>query len=180
MRRLEKVVFGHTVEGLVVVLEGHLDGALRARLKRVGLDLDQKLAPAYPREQWHQMLLLAAEALFPHRPPAQAHWLLGEQFIRAYFATHMGRALQGVLRFLGPARTLERTTRNMASGNNYLQVDVQRLAATDYRLKVTDGGVHPEFIGALCHFGTLTTGVKGLHTVVEAHESPSATYRIRW
>ncbi|NOK18912.1 DUF2378 family protein [Corallococcus carmarthensis] len=180
MRPPEKVVFGHTVEGLLTVLEGHLEGPLRAKLKDVGLDLDQKLEPAYPKEQWHQMLLLAAEALFPSHSPAQAHWHLGQRFVTAYFATNMGRALKGVLKLLGPARTLERTARNMASGSNFLRVDVERLAATDYRLKVSHGGVHPEFIGALCHFGTLTTGVKGLTTVVEAHEGVSATYRLRW
>ncbi|GMU02508.1 hypothetical protein KH5H1_66280 [Corallococcus caeni] len=180
MRPPEKVVFGHTVEGLLAVLEGHLEGPLRASLKDVGLDLDAKLAPAYPKHQWHQMLLLGAAALFPHLAPAQAHWQLGQRFVTAYFSTRMGRALQGVLKLLGPARTLERTARNMASGNNYLRVDVERLAPTDYRLKVSEGGVHPEFIGALCHFGTLTTGVKNLTTVVEAHEEASATYRMRW
>ncbi|RKG80871.1 DUF2378 family protein [Corallococcus exercitus] len=180
VRPMEKVVFGHTVEGLLVALEGHLDGPLRSRFKAVGLDLDQKLAPAYPKDQWHQMLVLAAQVLFPSHTPAQAHWHLGQRFITAYFSIRMGRALQSVLRFLGPARTLERTTRNLAYGSNFLHVDVERLAPTDYRLKVNEGGLHPEFIGALCHFGTLTTGVKGLTTVVEAHEGPSATYRMRW
>ncbi|NNC14740.1 DUF2378 family protein [Corallococcus exiguus] len=180
VRPPEKVVFGHTVEGLLVALDGHLEGPLRPRLKAVGLDLDEKLAPAYPRDQWHQMLLLGSQVLFPHHSVAQAHWHLGQRFVTAYFATRIGRALQGVLKFLGPARTLERTTRNMASGNNYLHVDVKRLAATDYQLRVNEGGIHPEFIGALCHFGTLTTGVKGLTTVVEGREGPSATYRMRW
>ncbi|RKH73601.1 DUF2378 family protein [Corallococcus aberystwythensis] len=180
VRPLEKVVFGHTVEGLLVALDGHLEGPLRGRLKEVGLDLDRKLEPAYPKDQWHQMLIIAAEALFPTLSVAQAHWHLGQRFITAYFAGRMGRALQGVLKLLGPARTLERTTRNLAYGSNFLQVDVERLGATDYRLKVSEGGRHPEFIGALCHFGTLTTGVKGLTTVVEAREEPSATYRMRW
>ncbi|MBZ4376766.1 DUF2378 family protein [Corallococcus sp. AS-1-6] len=180
VRPPEKVVFGHTVEGLLVVLDGHLEGPLRARLKAVGLDLDRRLAPAYPRDQWHQMLILSAQVLFPHLSVGQAHWHLGQRYVTAYFSTRIGRALQGVVKFLGPARTLERTTRNMASGNNYLHVDVERLAATDYRLKVSEGGIHPEFIGALCHFGTLSTGVKGLTTVVEGREGPSATYRMRW
>ncbi|MBN9681270.1 MULTISPECIES: DUF2378 family protein [unclassified Corallococcus] len=180
VRAPEKVVFGHTVEGLLSVLEGHLEGPLRPKLKAVGLDLDQKLEPAYPKDQWHQMLLLAAEALFPGLSPPQAHWHLGERFVTAYFSTNMGRALKGVLKLLGPARTLERTARNMASGSNFLLVDVARLSATDYRLKVSNGGVHPEFIGALCHFGTLTTGVKGLSTVVEGREGPAAMYRMRW
>ncbi|RKG65573.1 DUF2378 family protein [Corallococcus sp. CA054B] len=180
VRPPEKVVFGHTVEGLLVTLEGHLDGPLRAKLREAGLDLDQELAPAYPRDQWHQMLLLGAQVLFPHHSVAQAHWHLGQRFVTAYFSTRIGRALQGVVKFLGPARTLERTARNMASGNNYLQVDVERLATTDYRLRVSEGGIHPEFIGALCHFGTLTTGVQGLTTVVEGREGPAATYRMRW
>ncbi|NOK33840.1 DUF2378 family protein [Corallococcus exercitus] len=176
----EEVVFGHTVEGLLVALQGHLDGPLRAKLKAVGLDLDRKLEPAYPKAQWYQMLALGSETLFPDLPVSRAHWHLGERFISAYFATNMGRALQGVLKLVGPARTLERTTRNMASGSNYVHVDVERLAPTDYRLKVNDAGTHPEFFGALCHFGTLTTGVKNLTTVVETREGISATYRMRW
>nr|WP_242589118.1 DUF2378 family protein [Corallococcus macrosporus] len=165
---------------MLSVLEGHLEGPLRERFKAVGLDLDAKLAPAYTKEQWHQLLLLGAAELFPYLSPSQAHWQLGQRFVTAYFSTRLGRALQGVLKMLGPARTLERTARNMASGSNYLRVDVERLAPTDYRLKVSEGGAHPEFIGALCHFGTLTTGVKGLITVVEAREDTSSTYRMRW
>ncbi|MFB1484394.1 DUF2378 family protein [Corallococcus sp. RDP092CA] len=176
----DEVVFGHTVEGLLVALDGHLDAALRARLKDAGLDVEGKRAPAYPKAQWYQWLRISAEALFPGVPLPQAHWQLGERFIEAYFSTSMGRALQAVLKILGPARTLERTTRNMASGSNFVRVDVERLGPTDYRLKVNDAGLHPEFFGALCHFGTLTTGVQGLTTVVEAHAAPSATYRMRW
>ena len=176
----DEVVFGHTVEGLLVALDGHLDAPLRAKLKDAGLDLERKLAPAYPKAQWYQCLRLAAEALFPDLPLSKAHWHLGERFITAYFSTSMGRALQAVLKILGPARTLERTTRNMASGSNFVQVEVERLGPTDYRLKVNDAGIHPEFFGALCHFGTLTTGVKGLSTEVETHAPPAATYRIRW
>ncbi|WP_244226946.1 DUF2378 family protein [Corallococcus aberystwythensis] len=180
MNPQDEVVFGHTVEGLLVALEGHLEGPLRTKLKAAGLDLDRKLAPAYPKAQWYQMLALGSETLFPELPAPQAHWHLGERFISAYFSTNMGRALQGVLKLVGPSRTLERTTRNMASGSNYVQVDVERLSPTDYRLKVNDAGIHPEFLGALCHFGTMTTGVKGLTTVVESHASPAATYRMRW
>nr|WP_276519241.1 DUF2378 family protein [Corallococcus exiguus] len=176
----DEVVFGHTVEGLLVALDGHLDASLRAKFKDAGLDLDRKMAPAYPKAQWYQWLRLAAETLFPGVPLPQAHWRLGERFITAYFSTAMGRALQAVLKILGPARTLERTTRNMASGSNYVRVDVERLAPTDYRLKVNDAGIHPEFFGALCHFGTLTTGVEGLTTEVEGRDGPSATYRMRW
>jgi uncharacterized protein (TIGR02265 family) len=181
MRSPEQVVFCHVVEGLLTVLEGRLDASLKQRLKEhAGLDLERRLEVAYPKAQWHRMLEVASEALFPQLPLARAHWLLGERFVTAYFATQMGRALQGVMQRLGPVRTLERATRNMASGNNYLLIVVERLSPTDYRLRVNEGGVHPEFIGALCHFGTLTTGVKGLTTVVEGREGASATYRLRW
>jgi uncharacterized protein (TIGR02265 family) len=180
MRSSEQVVFSHVVEGLLALLEGHLDAPLRSRLKDAGLDLDRRLEVAYPKAQWHRMLQVSSEVLFPHVSVSRAHWLLGERFVTAYFATHMGRALKGVMQRLGPVRTLERATRNMASGNNYLLFTVERLSPTDFRLKVNEGGVHPEFIGALCHYGTLTTGVKGLTTVMEAREGASATYRLRW
>jgi uncharacterized protein (TIGR02265 family) len=181
LRPLEHVVFGHTVEALLKVLRARQDeGPLRQRLKAVGVDLDLPLEPAYPYAQWQQLLRLASEELFPGLPAAEAHWRLGERFIQSYFETNMGRALQGVLKLLGPARTLERTTRNMASGNNYLQFNVERLSPTDYRLRVNQGGLHPEFIGALCHFGTLTTGVKNLSTVMEGRAGSAATYRMRW
>ncbi|RKH39076.1 DUF2378 family protein [Corallococcus sicarius] len=176
----EQVVFSHTVEGLLLALKGRLDGPLKAKLKAVGLDLDRELEAAYTNAQWQQMLLLGAEELFPTLPMPQAKWLLGERFIRGYFETNMGRALKGMLKLLGPARALERTSRNMATGSNYVQVDVERLAPTDYRLRVNDGGLHPEFMGALCHFGTLTTGVKGLTTVVESRAGLSAMFRVRW
>lgn len=176
----EQVVFSHTVEGLLLALKGRLEGPLREKLKALGLDLDRELESAYPNAQWQQMLLLGAEELFPNVPMPRAKWLLGERFISGYFETNMGRALKGMLKLLGPARALERTSRNMATGSNFLRVEVERLAPTDYRLKVNDGGLHPEFMGALCHFGTMATGVKGLTTVVESRAGISATFRARW
>ncbi|WP_244237443.1 DUF2378 family protein [Corallococcus llansteffanensis] len=176
----EPVVFTHTVEGLLLALKGRLEGPLRAKLKAVGLDLDLRLESAYPNAQWQQMLLLGAEELFPNVPMPRAKWMLGERFISGYFQTNMGRALKGVLKMLGPARALERTSRNLASGSNFLHVEVERLADTDYRIKANDGGPHPEFLGAICHFGTMATGVKGLTTVVESRSGIAATYRARW
>ncbi|NBD14441.1 MULTISPECIES: DUF2378 family protein [Corallococcus] len=180
MSNPSEIVFGHTVEGLLLALKGRLEGPLRAKLKAAGLDLDRKLEPAYPNAIWQRLLQIGAEELFPGVPMGEAQWLLGERFVTGYFETNMGRALHGVLKLLGPARALERTSRNLASGSNFLHVEVDRLADRDYRIKVNEGGTYPQFIGAICHFGTLTTGVKGLTTVVELREGRAATYRVRW
>jgi uncharacterized protein (TIGR02265 family) len=175
-----EIVFGHTVEGLLLALKGRLDAPLRAKLKEAGLDLDRKLEPAYPNTLWQRVLQISAEALFPGVSMNEAQWQLGERFVAGYFETNMGRALHGVLKLLGPARALERTSRNLASGSNFLHVEVDRLADQDYRIKVNEGGTYPEFIGSLCHHATLTTGVKGLTTVIEARQGRAATYRVRW
>ncbi|RYZ42301.1 MAG: DUF2378 family protein [Myxococcaceae bacterium] len=173
-------VFGHTVEGLLLALKGRLEGPLREKLKAAGLDVDRKLDPAYPNAVWQRCLQLGAAELFPGVAMNEAQWLLAERFVEGYFETNMGRALKGVLKLLGPARALDRTSRSLASGNNFLHVEVQKLGETDYRLRVNEGGTYPEFIGAICHFGTLATGVKGLTTVVESREGRAAIYRVRW
>lgn len=173
-------VFGHTVEGLLVALKGRLEAPLKAKLKAAGLDVDKKLEPAYPNAIWQRALQIGAEELFPGVPMPEAQWMLGERFVSGYFETNMGRALQGMLKLLGPVRALERMSRNLASGSNFLHVEVEKLADTDFRLKVNEGGTYPEFIGSICHFGTQATGVKGLTTVVESRQGRAATYRIRW
>ncbi|MHA7627276.1 DUF2378 family protein [Corallococcus sp. M7] len=182
MSNPSEIVFGHTVEGLLLALKGRLEGPspLRAKLKEAGLDLDRKLEPAYPNAIWQRLLQIGATELFPNVSMNEAQWLLGERFVAGYFETNMGRALQTVLKLLGPARALERTSRNLASGSNFLHVEVERLADTDYRIKVNEGGTYPEFIGSICHHGTLTTGVKGLTTVVESRQGRAAIYRVRW
>ncbi|QAT81766.1 hypothetical protein EJ065_0157 [Corallococcus coralloides] len=180
MSNPSEIIFGHTVEGLLLALKGRLDGPLRAKLKDAGLDLDRKLEPAYPNATWQKVLHLCAAELFPGVSMNEAQWRLGERFVTGYFETNMGRALQTVVKLLGPARTLERTSRNLASGSNFLHVEVERLGDTDYRIKVNEGGTYPEFIGSICHHGTLATGVKGLTTVVESREGRAAIYRMRW
>ncbi|RKH18476.1 DUF2378 family protein [Corallococcus praedator] len=180
MSSQNEFVFGHTVEGLLLALQGRMDEPLRAKLKAAGLDLERKLEPAYPNAVWQRLLQLGAEELFPGVPMKEAQWLLGERFVEGYFETNMGRALKGVLKLLGPARALERTSRNLASGSNFLHVEVQKVSDTDFRIRVNEGGTYPEFIGAICHFGTMATGVKGLTTVVESRDGRAAIYRVRW
>ena len=48
----------------------------------------------------------------------------------------VGTALIGLLRVLGPRRTLERTTRNIRSANNYTEATLEAVAPNHYRVRV--------------------------------------------
>jgi uncharacterized protein (TIGR02265 family) len=58
------VVFDHTVEGLFLVsLRGRLSVPAESSLRRAGVDLSEKLLPAYPVEIWRRCVEIAATVL---------------------------------------------------------------------------------------------------------------------
>ncbi|MCI0569427.1 MAG: DUF2378 family protein, partial [Myxococcaceae bacterium] len=133
----EPVMFGQSVEALFFrAFTGELPRTCRERLRRVGIDLERPLLPAYPIDVWLAALDIAAEELLPELSRESAYREIGRRVVKAYTSTLLGRAgllLNGVL---GPRRMLERMSQTLRLSNNFMEARLRHLGPTDVELWV--------------------------------------------
>lgn len=176
----DKVVFEQTIEGLFVRgLGSRVTPPLKARLRDAGLDLDAKLLPAYPFEVWMRTLEVTARGLFPELPVEQAMFRVGESFIDGYRETFLGRAVLGMIRVLGPRRTLLRATQNFRSGNNYTDTKITEVDPTTIDLWMNEVGPWPTFTAGIIHAGMVATGATPKIDIRD-HDGHACTFRVSW
>jgi uncharacterized protein (TIGR02265 family) len=176
----DKVVFEQTIEALFQrSLSSRLTPELKAQLKAAGLNLDAKLLPAYPFDTWMQVLELTARALHADLPVEQAMFRVGEAFLDGYQETFLGRAVLGMIRVLGPRRTVLRATQNFRSGNNYTETKITELEPTVLDLWMNEVGPWPTFTAGIIHATLKATGTEP-RIEIRDHDGHACTYRISW
>jgi uncharacterized protein (TIGR02265 family) len=161
-------------------LQGRLSGACKARLRQAGLELDQKLRPAYPFASWMRFLHVAAEELYPGETLEQGAWKLGEACIDGFQETILGRAMLSLMRMLGPRRTLLRSTQNFRAGNNYTEARIQELGPRDFELWMNEVGSLPTFTAGIIHAGLRMAGATSVRILLDGYDGHACTYRISW
>lgn len=176
----DKVVFEQTIEGLFLRgLGSRVTPALKGQLKAAGLDLDQKLLPAYPFAVWMKTLELTAAALYPGEPLERAMFQVGEAFLDGYRETFLGRAVLGMMRVLGPRRTLLRATQNFRSGNNYTETRITEVGAAVIDLWMNEVGPYPTFTSGVIHAGLVVAGATP-RVDIRDHDGHACTFRVSW
>jgi uncharacterized protein (TIGR02265 family) len=177
----ERLVFDYAIEAFFLRgLAGQVTPRLKTRLREVGLDLDQKLLPAYPFEAWRRCLELTASELFPALPEKDAWWLLGELMVRGYQQTSMGGAMLTLLAALGPHQRLGRLQKSIRSGNNYTLTRIKTVSPTMAEVWVNDTSPVRYFVQGLLFSGMLLGRVKGLTVDILGTDAEGTTYRIAW
>lgn len=120
----EQLIFEHVVDGLLKGIGDRRTSVLEQRLLAAGWSGPGKKLPAYPYETWRSFLRIAREELFGALPEREGYEKLGELFVDGYFQTPLGGAVAGVVRLLGPKRTLLRATQQFRSANNFTETKV--------------------------------------------------------
>ncbi len=175
-RPTERVVFGPSMEGLHRALQPPTpeEQAAFARAKVA----DGRFDPAYPLDVYLSILDACASSRFGACEPLERYTRVGRLFWAGYEKTLVGSALTGLMRVLGPRRTLERMTRNFRTANNYTEIEVERLAPNHHLVRVNYVARTGFYLGII-ESGCLRAGAKDLSVVVlEAHESP--VYEVKW
>lgn len=177
----ELVVFEQVIDGLFLKgLGSRLTPHCRLRLKGIGIDLDRKLLPAYPFETWMRSLAIAAEELFPSASRDEALFQLGQLLIDGYRETFIGRAMLGLLKVLGPRRTILRAAQNFRSGNNYTEVKIADLGPESMELWLNEVGPYPSFTAGIVHSAVTASGAKGLLVEAFGFDGHACAYRVSW
>ena len=100
MKTEEKLVWSHTVEGLIRCGKARSTPRWVERLRAAGLDVEKPVAPVYTRDQWRTFLEISADELF-EGPVELRLENLGSSFIDEYAKTFLGRAVAAVISVIG-------------------------------------------------------------------------------
>ncbi|MDY7228960.1 DUF2378 family protein [Hyalangium rubrum] len=175
------VVFEHTVEGLFhIALKDRLSRMAVASLKREGLDLSQKLLPAYPVEIWRRCLAIAVADLYPVVSRAEGYRRLGHDVVEGMVRTVLGRAVVGVARLLGPLRALRRLDHNLHSADNYVRAKLVELTPTWCEVSINEVLEQPTYYQGILEACLKIAGAQEIRVELISREGSGATYRVQW
>lgn len=176
----EKLIFDHTLESLLRILERPIPPEQIKGLDALGIDLSKPLQPAYPLEVFSSLVGFIGHQRFPRLSEQEADFEVGRAFIEAYTTqTVMGKALKGLLRVIGPHRAIERMSRTFRTANNYTETRLEKLGPTRYELWF-NFALRPSYFGGMVH-GTLgLCGLKQLEVKVLEAPLPEARVHVSW
>jgi uncharacterized protein (TIGR02265 family) len=148
------------------------------RLKGLGVD------PAKPedlqQDVWRQLLLLAAEELFPTAARDEALRQLGAALLLAWNETLVGKALFTTLRVIGVPRGLTRLSANFRTSNSFTESTAREVGPKDFEVWVSDVNRAPSYIQGLLTAAVTLAGATDVRVEVLTLEGEGVTYRVRW
>jgi uncharacterized protein (TIGR02265 family) len=143
----EHVVYDAAVEGVFLRgLVGMVTPSLSSKLRDLGLDLDRKLRPTYPREAWARMLEVTVAELFPNVSRDEGFRRLGEKAVTGIAYTMIGKVLVQMAKLMGPRRSLLRLPQVFTSVNNFMKMELQELEPTHFVVHVDETYGHPAYV----------------------------------
>lgn len=182
VQRAERLWFSPVIEA--VFLKGlgpSLTPALKAEIKKLGIDLDKKLEPAYPVTQVHKAFKVVMRAIYPTLSEEEAFHELGLSSMRGYSETLLGKALMQILKLIGVRRSLLRMHTTMSAGNNYIETSSNVVTANCIELIFSDVSGMPSFYQGIIEEGARMAHAKNLRISTGAGSTPPGhTFRVEW
>ncbi len=175
----DKLIFAQTFEGLFRALGDKLDAPLVAELRTLGVDPTTELKPAYPLDVFLQVVRRVGQTLAPGAPEAEQSELAGRRFILGYGHTMVGRAMLGMMRVIGPRRTLERLSRQFRTGNNFSETTLKELSPGAFELWVNQCK-NPGWYRGIIAAGLEHAGARDVSVEVVRHGEEGGTFHVRW
>lgn len=180
----QRLVFPMLVEGFVRVAGPAVTPSLKDALRKLGLDLDRPLPPAWETTHVQQWMDLFAKASFPEAAPDEAMRLMGRAFLQAWQTTLLGGATALVLRTVGPVRSLSKLQRAFRTGDNFTEVVITELqtAAPFHSAHVVLNEVQgrAEYFQGVLEAGALMVGAKNPSVTRLPLEGPGAKFLLRY
>jgi uncharacterized protein (TIGR02265 family) len=174
---MDKVVFGPSLEALWRAMDP-LTAAEAQAFKDAGV-VGGRFDAAYPLAPYLKILEASATSRFGHLQEQDAYVQVGHLFVEGFTRTVIGQALMGIMRLLGPRRTMQRLTRNFRAANNYTEVSVTTLRDNHHQIAVNFVEKPGFYIGVLER--TLAhAGAKNAEVTMIAYVDRSPTFEVRW
>ncbi|MDP2269525.1 MAG: DUF2378 family protein [Archangium sp.] len=174
----EKVVFAQSMEGIYRALTPHTPQE-RAAFLKAGVKTGDHFDAAYPIQAWLDILDASAASRFAHLPELERYTEVGRVFFLGFGKTLMGSAVLGLLKVIGPRRTLDRLTRNFRSANNFTVGTFESFSANHHKVHI-NWTARPGFYLGLIESGCAHAGAKDLSVTVLETKDLGTFYEVKW
>jgi uncharacterized protein (TIGR02265 family) len=178
----DRYIYAVAVEAFFLrAMAGRLDAATRARLRDVGIAVDEPLLSVYPADVFHRAVAIAAAAANPEVPPEEAQYRAGRAHIDAFVQSYPGKMMAALARQIDARTILEYTATFIRLGNNFTETRARGLGPTRVELWMNDVGEVPGWYRGILQRGMEVSDVKGVSVeIVPGAPPPAATYDVAW
>jgi uncharacterized protein (TIGR02265 family) len=178
----DRYIYAVAVEAFFLrAMAGRLDGETKARLRDVGLAVDEPLLSVYPATVFHRAVAIASSAVHPGLPPDEAQHLAGREHIDAFVLSYPGKMMAALARQIEPRTILEYTATFIRLGNNFTETRARALGDRRAEIWVNDVGEVPGWYRGILHRGLEVADVRGVEVrTVPRDAPPAAIYEVTW
>ena len=177
----EPVVYDSAVEGVFLRgLVGQITPSLSAKLRAIGVDLNQKLKPTYPREVWTRALELTVSELYPGASREEGYRRLGELAVNGIGYTMIGKVLVQMARLMGPRRSMLRLPQVFSSVNNFMKMELTEMEPGHFRAHVNEDYGHPAYVQGAMTAAMNLADAKGLQVSILDAQTKGISLDVRW
>jgi len=177
----DHVVYDSAVEGVFLRgLVGMVTPSLSTKLRTLGLDLDQKLRPTYPREAWTRMLEVTVAELFPGVSQDEGFRLLGAKAVNGISHTMIGKVLVQMARLMGPRRSLLRLPQVFTSVNNFMKMELAEVEPNHFHVHVSETYGHPAYVLGAMQAAMSLSDAKDLQVNLLDWTATKVSVAVKW
>jgi uncharacterized protein (TIGR02265 family) len=173
-----RVAFASLFESLERILAPVRDASVDARLRELGIDFN-RLLPAYPVEVWYSGIELAMSRFDPALTFEQKQNHFGVRLVQTYGDTLVGKAMYGMMRLIGPERSILRATRSFRTAVNFLDTSYVTHGPRDFELTLNEV-VFPHRYPGFFETALSVAGAKDVRVELTRLTDTHASYRARW
>jgi uncharacterized protein (TIGR02265 family) len=167
----EHLIFGPTVEGLFVRGLGQkLTPELVSQLRAVGLDVEKRIAKAYPRQVISDAISIAARGLYPDVAEDEGWYRIGKHVVVGLKAQPLMSATVLALRVAGPRLTTKLLARTFRQTNNYMRVTLVEHARSHFELELWPSNAQPRYMQAVIEDMLNISGARQLVVAITEHD----------
>lgn len=177
----EHVVYDAAVEGVFLRgLVGMVTPSLSSKLRALGLDLDQKLRPTYPREAWTRMLEVTVAEVFPRVSRDEGFRQLGAKAVNGIGYTMIGKVLVQMARLMGPRRSILRLPQVFTSMNNFMKMELAEVEPNHFHVHVSETYGHPAYVLGAMQAAMGLSDAKDLQVKLLDWTAQKVTVDVKW
>ena len=134
----QHLVYDIGVESLFKGLGARLTPALKHAVRELGVDLDKRLLPAYPKSVWVRVVDEVARIVSPQLEVGEAHRQLGHAISAGFADSVMGRLMAPGVRLMGVRRVMLRLPKNLTMSNNFMRVTATETGPRSIRVEMNE------------------------------------------
>ncbi|MEW5741272.1 MAG: DUF2378 family protein [Myxococcota bacterium] len=175
----EQLVYDMGVEALFRGLGERVTPELKADVRALGIDLDKKLLPGYPKDVWVRVVDAVARALSRDDDLPTARRALGHAITNGFADTTLGKLMAPGIRLMGVRRMLARLPRTLTMSNNFLKVSVAEIGPASMRVEMNEAVPSPEFLCGVIEAMAGYAGAKQTD-VRFTTEGPLRVFTVTW